>query len=128
MLFTSRTLSIRLRSLIQQLRSTETRLKADTTVDGATLREFRQALDTVRLTAWTVSELQNAREANKNANAVISFLAAERLRRFRQMIDAFRSDLVHEGGAWPIESVNDLQESVNMLREQIGQVAFRRGA
>lgn len=116
-------LSVALRSLIHLLEIAEKRLKTDATVDGITLREFRDALDTVRLTAWTAGEVQNAREAGRNPNAVDSFLAGERLRRLRQMIDAVRSDLEQQGAAWPASSINELQESVNLLRERL-----KRGA
>lgn len=46
---------------------------------------FGWRLDNVRMTAWTVSELHNARESQKDPQLVISFLTAERLRRFGQM-------------------------------------------
>jgi hypothetical protein len=44
------------------------------------LQEFRQVLDNARLTVWTVSELLNAVETQKDPAKVLSFVAAERLR------------------------------------------------
>src|SRR5713226_5094625 len=64
-----------LRSLTTELRTLDHDLKSSRQVDAAALREFRQALDNVRMTAWTVSELLNVREARRNPQAVISFMA-----------------------------------------------------
>lgn len=122
----SQLLAVRFRSLIDELQSANQELRTDTAVEAPLLRELRQALDNLRLTAWTVSELQNAPETSNDAHAVISFLTAERMRRFRQMIDDFCSDLDHSGIAWPSASVYGLQESVNVLRERLGLMTFRR--
>jgi hypothetical protein len=124
----SQTWSERLRSLIDELQLADQNLRSETTVDGPLLRELRQALDNVRLTAWTVSELQNARDTRKDPKAMISFLTAERLRRFRRMIDDFSSDLERSGTIWPKTSISDLQESVDLLRERLGLLSIRRGA
>ena len=95
--FFARSLSARLRSLTSRLRSVDRDLKSNPSVGGAALREFRQAVDTVRMTAWTVSELRNVRLARKDPQGVISFLTAERLRRFSQMANELGSDLEREG-------------------------------
>ena len=87
-------------------------------LDGPGLREFRLALDNVRMTAWTVSELHNAREIQKNPRVVISFLTAERLRRFSQMARDLCHDLERES-SWPAQAVNDLKNSLNLLRERL---------
>lgn len=125
--FPSRLFSVRLRNLIDELQAADQNLKAEA-VEGALLSELRQALDNIRLTAWTVSELQNARDANKDTHAMTSFLTAERMRRFRRMIDDFCSDLERDKATWTTSSLYDLQESVAMLRERLGLLAFRRRA
>lgn len=124
----SRSFSTRLRELTSELRNTDKALKGDSAVSGPALREFRQALDNIRLTAWTVSELQNARQTKREASVVASFLTAERLRRFRQMVNDLGSDLEHDGVTWPAQSVDDLQESVNNLRERLGILAHKRSS
>ena len=62
-------------------------------VDAGALSEFRNMLDTVRLTAWTVHELSHARQAEENPKAVLSLLARERLKRFEQMANSICTDL-----------------------------------
>jgi hypothetical protein len=101
-------------------------LKSNRQLNGAVLREFRQALDNIRLTAWTVSELLNARQIQRDPRAVVSFLTAERLRRFSQMVKDLCGDIEHEGATWPAESIDGLQQSANLLRERLGQLATER--
>lgn len=122
----SRSFSSKLRQLTADLRTIDQSLRANATVDGPALREFRQALDNIRLTAWTVSELQNARQINRDALAVTSFLTAERLRRFRQMVNDLCADLERDGAVWPAQSIDDLQESANELRERLGLLFYDR--
>jgi len=118
--------SSKLGELTLELRTLEESLKTNTSVNAAALSDFRQALDNVRLTAWTVSELQNAREIKRDAQAVTSFLTAERLRRFQQMVKDLRADLDHEGSNWSSQSIDDLQESITNLREGLGLLAYSR--
>ena len=119
MFFKSNLSFVRLRNLIADLQSADKNLKADPNVEGQDLRELRHALDNLRLTAWTVSELKNAREASKDTRAIASFLTAERLRRIRRMIDDLCADLEHDAAPWPADSINDLQESLRLLRERL---------
>ena len=81
----------RLRTLTAELRALERELKSGTISDAAALQEFRQAVDDIRMAAWTASELHNAQPGRKELLA--SFLAAERIRRFAQMIRDLSLDL-----------------------------------
>lgn len=111
--------SLELRDLIADLEAADKTLKTSPNLEPSALRELRHALDNLRLTAWTVSELENAREARKDTRAIASFLTAERLRRIRRMIDDLCADLEHDAAAWPAESIHDLQESLRVLRERL---------
>jgi|SRR5215472_9947102 len=118
----ARSINADLRNLTTKLRSLDRGLKSNGSLDSAALAEFRLALDNVRMTAWTVSELHNARESQKNPQLVISFLTAERLRRFGQMARDLCSDLEQESRAWSAQAVNDLRDSLNLLRERLRTV------
>lgn len=122
---TARSFSSKLRSLTAELRSLDRDLKANASPTGNALREFRQTLDNIRMTAWTVSELLNARQTQKNPQAVISFLTAERLRRLSQMVKDLCSDLEHDG-SWPAQGVKALEDSVTLLRERLRKVSSQR--
>jgi hypothetical protein len=62
----SRSFSARLRELTSELRP-RSEFESQRMASGPALREFRQALDNIRLTAWTVSELQNAKQTSKDS-------------------------------------------------------------
>ena len=79
-------LAERLQRLTAELKIAEQELKSGQTPDKAQLQEFRHMLDNARLTAWTVSELLNAREREQDVEKVLSFVVAERLRRATQML------------------------------------------
>src|SRR3954465_9967314 len=90
---TTENLSSELRQFSSELRRLEQRLQSEPAPDPVMLHEFRQAVDNVRLTAWRVSELINAQHAKKNPDTVLAFLAAERLRRFDQMVRNLCGDI-----------------------------------
>ena len=118
-------ITAKLQDLAAQLGSLDQDFKSKPFLDEAALREFRWALDNVRMTAWTVSELLNARRSHKNPQAVISFLSAERLRRFSQMARNLSDDFEQDGTSWPAEAVRNLANSLTLLRERLGIVGER---
>ena len=116
----ARSTTAKLRDLAAQLSSLDLELKSNPFLDEAALREFRWALDNVRMTAWTVNELLNARRSQKNPQAAISFLTGERLRRFSQMVRNLSDDFEQSGTSWPAEAMRDLAKSFILLRERLG--------
>lgn len=114
-----------LRVLINELYFADESLKKGSAIDGPLLRDLRLALDNLRLTAWSVSEAQAVNQTPNAPNNVISFLRTERLRRFRQMVDVFCSDLERDGTGWSLTAVHELQESVGLLRERLGSLSLR---
>ena len=123
----SQPLSERFRHLIEELQFADGALKKDAAIDGTTLRVLRQAVDSLRLTAWSVSEVQNAQHSSrKDQNTVISFLRSERLRRFRQMVRTFCADLERDRASWSPTSIQDLQDSLSELRERLPLAGLRR--
>ncbi len=112
-------LADRLRGLTTELRSLELELKAGETPDKGQLQEFRQVLDNARLTAWTVSELLNARETQQNLDKVLSFVVAERLRRATQMLRELAEDIEREGLTWQTSGIQSLAETVKVLQAHL---------
>src|SRR5260370_30422449 len=115
----ARSLSARLRSITSRLKTLDRDLKSNPPLSGATLREFRHVVDNIRMTAWTVNELFNARQNQKNPQAVISFLTAERMRRFSPMAQGLSSDLERGGTSGPAQTVKGLESSRHILRERL---------
>lgn len=61
-------------------------------IDPDILREFRDAVDNVRKTAWAVQEWQERQLQNQDPQTVVPLLVAERIRRATQLCDAIISD------------------------------------
>src|SRR5438270_3927512 len=106
-------LTFEIKHLSAELKRIEQRLRTEAAPDCTALNEFRQAVDNIRLTAWSVSELINADRINKDPNTVMAFLSAERLRRFDQLVKSLCSDI--ERGLITVETtgMQTLCDSVN---------------
>jgi len=129
-LFTDREvkLSERLARLTSELRALDLELKSGLAPEPPLLREFRQALDGVRMTAWTVNELLDARELKKDPHIVLSFLTAERLRRFAQMVKDLSSDIDADGITWQTRGIQNLAESVKLLESRLEKLVSQHNA
>jgi hypothetical protein len=124
----SRSITAKLRSLNVKLRSLDRAFKSSTSLDESALREFREALDNVRLTAWTVNELLTAHRTPIKPQAVIWFLTAERLRRFSQMARDLSEDLEQRSTSWQAQAIRDLENSLTLLGARLTIVTERAQA
>jgi hypothetical protein len=115
-----------LRRLTEELRMLERQLQTAPLSDFAALHDFRQALDEMRMTAWTVNELHVAQAEKKEALA--SFLAAERIRRFAQIIRDLCLDLEHEQLTWGSGGVQSLFDSVTLLQTRLERLVAQHRA
>jgi hypothetical protein len=115
-------LSGRLRELSAELRGVDLSLRSGATPELPILQDFRQVLDNARMTAWTVSELLNAVESHKDPAKVLSFVAAERLRRSNQMLKDLCSDIDEQGVTWHTNGIQGLFETVNRLQHQLSKL------
>jgi hypothetical protein len=112
-------ISNRLKEISSELKEIDLALKAGPTPELALLQEFRHVLDNARLTAWTVSELLSAVESQKDPAKVLSFVAAERLRRSNQMLKDLCTDIDRQGVTWQTNGIQSLFETVNFLQVQL---------
>ena len=111
--------SDRLKAISSELREIDLALKSGATPDILLLQDFRHVLDNARLTAWTVSELLNVVESQKDPAHVLSFVAAERLRRSNQMLKDLCTDIDHQGVTWQTNGIQGLFDTVNSLQVQL---------
>jgi hypothetical protein len=114
-------LTIEIKQLTSELRRVEHRLKSETAPDTLALNELRHAVDNLRLTAWSVSELINAEHTKKNPDTVLAFLAAERLRRFDQMVRNLSADIERRIVTLQTNGMHALIDSVNTLQQRLTQ-------
>src|SRR6478609_6112917 len=112
-------LTAELRHFSSELRRLEKRLQTSPAPDAVALHEFRQAVDNVRLSAWSVSELINAQYTKKNPDAVLAFLAAERLRRFDQMVRNLCADIERRVISFQTNGMESLLDSVETLHNRL---------
>jgi hypothetical protein len=119
---TQRALSGRLRQLSTELRGVELALRSGAPPELLPLQEFRQVLDNARMTAWTVSELLNAVESHKDPAKVLSFVAAERLRRSTQMLKDLCSDIDEHSVTWQTNGIQGLFDTVSLLQRQLSKL------
>ena len=118
-------LSERIRRLSAELRDFDLDLRGGSTPEVPLLQEFRQVLDNARMTAWTVSELLNAVESQRDPAMVLSFIAGERLRRSNQMLKDLCSDIDEQGITWQTTGIQSLFETVCALQLQLGEMIDR---
>jgi len=93
MIGTEQDLCEKLRILSSQLKELDNDLKSVTMSDIHVLHEFRSALDSARLTAWTASELLHARQNGVNVERMQRFMTAERVRRITEMANELCTDM-----------------------------------
>jgi hypothetical protein len=111
--------SNRLREISSELREIDLALKSGATPDLLLLQDFRHVLDNARLTAWTVSETLNVVQLQKDPAKVLSFVAAERLRRSNQMLKDLSTDIDLHSVNWKTHGVQNLFDTVNFLQVQL---------
>jgi hypothetical protein len=111
--------SNRLQEISSELKEIDLALKAGATPDLQLLQDFRHVLDSARLRAWTVSELLSAVESQKDPAKVLSFVAAERMRRSNQLLKDLSADIAHQGVTSQTNGIQSLYETVNSLQAQL---------
>jgi hypothetical protein len=117
---TNEEMSARLRSVTDQLRDLERDLKSEKQPDAQLVQNFRDALDSSRMTAWTITELLHARKTNLNPQAALPFLFAERIRRFTQMTKELSTDL--EQNITP-DGIGALSDALELLQSKLRRLA-----
>jgi len=112
-------LSSRLVRLTAELDALEVDLRLARDPDSHLLQDFRRSVDEVRNTAWTIGELINARASRKNPQVVLSFVAAERMRRFSQMVRNLAEDIDDPMVTWETGGVQKVSESLDILQARL---------
>ncbi|HMC30900.1 MAG TPA: hypothetical protein VKL99_08685 [Candidatus Angelobacter sp.] len=127
MIKTRESLTFEIKQLSAELKRMEQQLQMGPAPDAVALNEFRQAVDNVRLTAWSVSELINAERIKKDPDKVLAFLYAERLRRFEQLVRNLCSDIERRVLTFHTNGMPTLVDSVNLLQQRLLQCVKEKG-
>jgi len=115
-------ISTRLEEMTFEFHDLEADLRNSRELDARSLQAFRQSLDDLRMTAWTVNELMTARTTEKDPEVVLGFLAAERIRRFSQMARQLSTEVDHKGFTWESSGIQSLSDSLNLLQARLSKL------
>ena len=116
--------TFRLKMAIEDLLKLEKDMKDSRSggMDPRVLREFRDAVDYVRKTAWALQELQERQAHQRDTATVRSLLTDERVRRATQLSKALASDLdsreVSDGTAGAAE----LFRAIEVLHQRLADL------
>jgi hypothetical protein len=84
-------------------------------IDDRVLREFLDAVDHIRKTAWVVQEWQERRVHQRDAQTVLSLLVTERIRRATQLNNDLAADLNANELSREISGISDLFRAVELV-------------
>jgi hypothetical protein len=84
--------TFRLKKATAELRELEQEIKSGG-IDARVLRDFRDAVDYVRKTAWAVQEWQERQMQHRDTATVLPLLTAERIRRATELTGTILKDL-----------------------------------
>lgn len=90
-------------------------------MDPLILREFRDAVDYVRKTAWAVQEWRERQIQHRDPQTVLSLLTLERIRRATTLTRDLLSDLSTQDVSGRTEGVVDLHHAIEELHERLGR-------
>ncbi len=111
-------MGFRLKKAATELRELDEALKSGS-VDSRVLREFRDAVDYVRKTAWAVQEWQERQLQRRDTATVLPLLTAERVRRATQLSNAVVSDLKTHEATSETPGIEELFRAVELLRDHL---------
>jgi hypothetical protein len=114
-------MTFRLKMAIDDLLKLEKAIRSGG-MDPRVLREFRDAVDYVRKTAWALQELQERQTHQRDTATVRSLLTDERVRRATQLSNALISDLESHEVTDGTTGAADLFRAVEGLYQRFGDL------
>ena len=118
-------MTARLEKLSQELRELEQALKTAGTVEPRVLRQFRDAVDHVRLTAYTVQQWLELQAKHGDPYSVLGLLTTERIRRATQLTGDLSIDLDSTEVTFETEGLDKLFAAIQGLYERLARL-FRK--
>lgn len=91
-------------------------------IDPYVLRDFRDAVDYIRKTAWAVQEWQERQVLKRDTATVIPLLVTERIRRGTQLYEALTADLKSHAIRPEATEIEDLLHAVEHLYQELKQL------
>jgi hypothetical protein len=101
-------------------------LQSGTNLDPRILREFRDAVDYVRKTAWAAEEWQERQLEKRDPQTVLPLITAERIRRATQLSEAISDDLAAHEVSSETAGVSDLFRALERLHQNLAALFKNR--
>jgi hypothetical protein len=114
-------LNFQLRKTSAQLSAIEDAIKTGG-VDPRILRDFRDAVDYVRKTAWAVQEWQERQLKQHDPQTVVPLIISERIRRSTQLSKAISADLTAGDVTRETPGLRDFFKAVESLYVQVSSL------
>ena len=114
--------SHRLAKAIPELRRLQNLLVSGEDMDPRILTDFRDALNHVRNTAWSVHHYIASQNTDQDTSNVLSVLAGERIRVAYQLCQTIQADLKSSDIKFQAGQLIQLSLAAKALIEQIGEI------
>jgi hypothetical protein len=114
-------LTFRLRKTTAELQKLDQAIKAGN-IDPRVLREFRDAVDYVRKTAWAVQEWQDRQTQHRDTATVLPLLVTECVRRATQLCAAVAKDLKEHGINSETVGIEKLHRAAEELSRDLAEL------
>jgi len=114
-------LTFQLRKSTEELLKLEHGIKSGE-IDPYVLREFRDAVDHIRKTAWAVQEWKERQVLKRDTATLIPLLVTERIRRGTQLYEALIADLQSQSIHPDDAEIEDLLHAIERLREELKRI------
>lgn len=115
-------LSERLQSSSARLRELEKEIESGRRVDPVVLRDFREAVDNIRKTAWVVQSWLEKQQEKGDPYPLLPLLAEERIRRAAELCRNLASDLDAVEITFESEGLQDLYQAVAALHRPLAHL------
>ena len=100
-------------------------MQSGTNLDPRILREFRDAVDYVRKTAWAAEEWQERQLEKRDPQTVLPLITAERIRRATQLSEAISDDLAAHEVSSETVGMAELFRALERLHQNLADL-FRK--
>ena len=97
-------------------------------IDQRVLKEFREAVDNVRKTAWAVQEWHERQLRSQDPRTVLPLLTAERIRRATQLCDAITTASIANEVTFTTVGIDEFLRSVEGVHQRLLEIVKDRKA
>jgi hypothetical protein len=111
----------RLQALGNELRGIHDQIQSGE-VDPVVLRDFREAVDNIRKTAWVVQGWLKKQQQKDNPYPLLPLLTEERIRRTAQLCQNLTGDLEAVEVTYESEGLPELNHAVGSLHKLLAQL------